>query len=80
MPDTDSASCVIEPIDASDAWASRRAARRAPPTRRLNSTNTGTTASEITVSNGDSSTIAITDETHVTTLPTTDEAVDVMVV
>jgi hypothetical protein len=80
IPDTDNVSCVIDPIDASDACASRRAVRRARPTRRLNSTNTGVTASEIAVSSGESSSIATTDETSVTTLLRTDEAVEVIVV
>ena len=71
---------MIEPIVASDAWVSRRACRRARPTRRLNSTNAGVAASEMAVSSGDSSSIAITDEMSVTTLLTTDEAVEVMVV
>jgi len=57
-----------------------RALRRARPTRRLNRTNTGVTASDIAVSSGDNSSIATTDETRVTTLLTTEEAVDVIVV
>jgi len=80
IPDTDSVSWVIDPITASDAWASRRALRRARPTRRLNNTNAGVAASEIAVSNGESTNMATTEETSVTTLLTTDEAVEVIVV
>ena len=71
---------MIEPIAASEAWASRRALRRARPTRRLNSTNTGVAASEIAVSKGESTSIATTEDTNVTTLLTTDDAVEVIVV
>ena len=71
---------MIDPIDASEACASRRALRRARPTRRLNSTNAGVTARDIAVSSGESNSIATTDEISVTTLLTTDEAVDVIVV
>ena len=80
MPETERVSCVIEPIAASDAWASRRAARRARPTRRLNNTNTGVAASEIAVNSGESTNIATTEDTRVTTLLTTDDAVEVIVV
>jgi hypothetical protein len=80
IPDTDNVSCVIEPIVASDACASRRATRRDRPTRRLKITNTGATASEITVSSGDSSSIATTEEMSVTMLDSTEEAVEVIVV
>jgi hypothetical protein len=80
IPDTDRVSWVIEPIAASDAWASRRALRRARPTRRLNNTNTGFAASEMAVNSGDSTSIATTEDTSVTTLLTTDDAVEVIVV
>ena len=71
---------MIEPIAASDAWASRRAFRRARPTRRLNKTNTGVAASEMAVSSGESTSIATTEDNSVTTLLTTDDAVEVIVV
>jgi len=80
IPDTESVSWVIGPIAASEAWASRRAFRRARPTRRLKSTNTGAAANEMAVSSGESSSIATTEDTSVTTLLTTDDAVEVMVV
>ena len=80
IPDTDNVSWVIDRIDASEACASRRALRRARPTRRLNRTNTGVTASDIAVSSGESTSIATTDEISVTTLLTTDDAVEVIVV
>ena len=80
IPDTDRVSWVIEPIAASETCASRRAFRRARPTRRLKSTNTGVAASEMAVSSGESTSIATTEDTSVTTLLTTDDAVEVIVV
>ena len=71
---------MIEPITASEAWASRRALRRARPTRRLNKTKNGVAASEMAVSSGESTSIATTEDTSVTTLLTTDDAVEVIVV
>ena len=80
MPETDSASCVIELMSASDACVRPRAARRRRPTRVLRTTKTGTRTSERTVSGTDRMSIATSVDATTTTFETTDDAVEVIVV
>ena len=80
MPDTDSDSSVIADISASEDWVSVATARRVRPTRSCSAMNTGSNASDTTVSCHDSTTMVTSAPATTTMLDNTVDAVSVTTV